>query len=142
MGCDIHLHIEIKLDNKWEHYSTPKIDRNYALFEKMAGVRSSGSISPICNPKGLPKDATLLTLLDYSTFRGYGHSASWLDENEIMILEDYIKDVLGKDLEHNILNIYFFGNSFTSKFRFPEETYYKDIMDRISSVRFVFWFDN
>ena len=39
MGCDIHAHFEIKVDGEWLHYSQANINRNYRLFEKMAGVR-------------------------------------------------------------------------------------------------------
>lgn len=27
MGCDIHLHIEVKINGAWEHYATPRVDR-------------------------------------------------------------------------------------------------------------------
>lgn len=41
MGCDIHLHIEIKMNGLWRHYSMPHIERDYCLFGVMAGVRGN-----------------------------------------------------------------------------------------------------
>ena len=41
MGCDIHLHAEIKVNGKWEHYAHPHIRRDYRLFAKMASVRNA-----------------------------------------------------------------------------------------------------
>ena len=34
MGTDMHLHIELKIDGRWEHWSAPRIDRNYEFFAK------------------------------------------------------------------------------------------------------------
>ncbi len=37
MGCDIHLHTEVKIANVWHRYGCPSVDRNYRVFAKMAG---------------------------------------------------------------------------------------------------------
>ena len=48
MGCDIHAHLEIKIDGKWLYYSPVNINRNYNVFAKTAGVRNyTGKIIPI-----------------------------------------------------------------------------------------------
>lgn len=39
MGCDIHLHQEVKINGEWHHYRLAEMPRNYEVFEKMAGVR-------------------------------------------------------------------------------------------------------
>jgi len=84
MGCDIHLHIEVLIDGKWEHYSAPCIWRDYPLFTKMAGVRDyDGSIAPISLPKGMPDNASLITVLEYKRIDSDGHSHSWLSLKEI-----------------------------------------------------------
>lgn len=62
MGCDIHLHTEVKINGVWHHMGAPSVPRNYRLFAKMAGVR--GIETPIAEPRGLPGDATLLTRRD------------------------------------------------------------------------------
>ena len=135
MGSDIHLHIEMKVDGKWEHYGCPKVDRDYRLFEKMAGVR--GNIeNAIHEPKGLPKDISILTELDYNGYESYWHSASWLDIKEVKELRQWLDSrggyMNGYDLEHNILKTYLFSNSLTCL----------DEFDSIEDMRLVFWFDN
>lgn len=32
MGCDLHLHAEIKVKDRWEHYSEMKTYRSYEMF--------------------------------------------------------------------------------------------------------------
>jgi len=146
MGCDIHLHIEIKVkgNNEWQHYNHPNgiyagsnSRRNYTLFAKMADVRNEDKeIEPICYPKGLPEDITLVTKLDHE--RDNFHHESWLNLEEIEKLEDwwnqqqwykrgdastYFEEYFG----------YLFGNGFC------EHTLK---INNLQDVRFVFWFDN
>jgi hypothetical protein len=129
MGCDIHLHVEIKISGVWHHYSCPHVNRNYELFERMAGVRGK-LIYAISPPKGLPSDISIVTALESE---GYGHSHSWLGAEEISRLDD------GKygDMEYDILHSYLFGNSFSGFWRYPN-----DRPAGIEDLRFVFWFDS
>jgi hypothetical protein len=148
MGCDIHLHIEIKLNNKWEHYACPRIERWYQLFAKMAGVRNyvESGVIPISLPKGIPEDVTSITKYDYERWDTDGHSHSWLNLKEIAELEDWLNQMKegnnpnNGDLEWDILHCYLFGNSFAALYKYPEET--KKYNPEITDVRFVFWFDN
>lgn len=137
MGCDIHLHIEVKIDKKWEHYSAPRVDRWYKLFEKMAGVRGDVA-NAIVAPKGLPDDVSTITALDYEHWAEDAHTPSWFNLSEIKKLTEWaeatntlVEDFV--DLEATILNCYLFGNCF---YMLPEG------VPAIEDVRFVFWFDN
>jgi len=144
MGCDIHLHVEIKVADKWEHYAAPNINRSYKLFEKMAGVRGF-LINAIIAPKGLPEDLNIITRKSADYWKVDGHSWSWLNLEEISILSDWLgelgkkeeRDFLKYDLEHSILHTYCEGNSFGGLFKYPDEK-----PEWIEDVRFVFWFDN
>jgi hypothetical protein len=144
MGCDIHLHVEVKIEGKWEHYHAPNISRSYKLFEKMAGVR--GEIkNAISSPKGLPDDLNIITRKSAEYWDVDGHSWSWLNLEEISILSDWLHDLGSKeekgflncDLEHSILHCYCEGNSFAGIIKYPDEK-----PEWIEDVRFVFWFDN
>jgi hypothetical protein len=137
MGCDIHGHIEIKLNGNWEHYSVLCIDRNYKLFEKMAGVRGlvKRAISP---PKGLPNDITPITKYDFEMWGEDAHTPSWLGAKEIERLidwgeENYLSSK--RDFEYETFG-YLFGNSFMI-LKYPRDT-----PKGLTDVRFVFWFDN
>lgn len=149
MGCDIHLHVEIKVkgDNLWHHYNHPYINRNYKLFAKMANVRNYdeyGPIEPISQPKGFPHDASLTTKFDYQERWGCdAHSASWLNAEEIQSLEEWYDKNLKKENDfHGFEAANRFGYLFGNTFHFPQykgtPTYPKNLED----VRFVFWFDN
>lgn len=61
MGCDIHLYIEHKntgdASSWWNFGSQFRLDRDYGLFARMAGVRNYGDeIKPIAELRGLPSD--------------------------------------------------------------------------------------
>jgi hypothetical protein len=55
MGCDIHMVLQKRQpDNTWKTVEKSLYsDRNYRLFEALAGVRGSDSV---WTPRGLPKD--------------------------------------------------------------------------------------
>ena len=91
MGCDIHLHQEIKVDGKWEHYRACNVPRDYRLFCKMAGVRSSSCHGepnePISTPRGVPGDISVVTKISLDRWSADGHSHSWLNAAEIAEVE-------------------------------------------------------
>ena len=144
MGCDIHAHFEVKINGKWEHYSTPNIHRNYALFEKMAGVR--GSISnAIAPPKGLPEDISLVTMIDANNwFDEIGaHNPSWLSSSEFKVLYNFHKALYDIDStkwwEVDMVQYgYLFDNGFEDFEPGNSDLYPKELED----FRLVFWFDN
>ena len=145
MGCDIHFHIEIKVDGIWHHYARPNIIRNYLLFSLLAGVRNSTNLTPISEPKGIPSNITRVTEIDLEYWSNDGHNHSWLSSDEIVILEErwgllakeYNIPWVDSDLEMVILSTYFFGNSFAGFKKHPE-----DNPKEVEDVRFIFWFDN
>ena len=145
MGCDIHLHIEVKINNEWRHWATPSIDRDYKLFAKMAGVRNCYEVEPIAEPKGMPTDCSFTTGFEHDRWGVDGHSHSWFGIEEIKQLAEYAEQELsqihgGRSLifEYDILKgSYLCGNSFAGLLKYPDD-YPKEIQD----VRFVFWFDN
>lgn len=144
MGCDIHLHTEVKINGQWLHYSNPSIDRNYALFAKMADVRNwqTSEIKPISYPKGLPDDCSFLTQLDSDKWDTDGHSHSWLSAAEIKVLFNFIDNREKEFFANGAWRFerqnfgYCFGNSWG---HFYEE---KEYFGLIEDIRFVFWFDN
>lgn len=143
MGCDIHLHTEVKIDGVWHHYSAPSIGRNYSIFAKMAGVRKDDPL-PIAQPRGVPSDATFLTRFDYEMEGADAHTPSWLGAKEIAELVGWIDETFPSTdhLDWESRNIgYFFGNSFEGFSKHPSD-YTGDIERGIEDVRWIFWFDN
>jgi hypothetical protein len=136
MGCDVHIHQEVKINGQWEHYRETRLPRDYAVFGKMAGVR--GSETPIAEPRGIPEDATRMTRFCCEHDGEDGHTHSWLGAEEIVQLEDFIKERLGNDkwrLEMDGWG-YLFGNCWGGFTKYPDER-----PQGVEDVRFVFWFD-
>ena len=141
MGCDIHLHTELKINGAWHHFTNPNMIRDYAVFAKMANVRNDGTIPPISVPKGVPSDISEITALDLAYGGNDGHSHSWLNKDEIMELDRWLRTecIVGRPWE---LASYwgFFFNTYWSAFGDSECKHY--IPQAIEDIRFVFWFDN
>lgn len=151
MGCDIHAHVELRYQGKWEHYAIPNIDRWYDLFGIMAGVRRE--VTPIVEPKGVPEDMSVITRLDWELWAEDAHTASWFNEDELDELQKWLDrqkkqaDKKGEkytgnqfDLESGVLGgTYMFGNSLTSFKHYNDINY---IPEGADAVRLVFWFDN
>lgn len=140
MGCDIHLHTEVKIDGKWHHYGAPNVPRSYRLFGLMAGVRND-EVEPIAAPRGLPDDISEVTALSAKRWGSGAHSHSWLSSEELAILDERwyalgMGRTLESDLEHHYFG-YLEGNSWAGFSRYPDER-----PKGIEDVRFVFWFDN
>lgn len=150
MGCDIHLHSEVKRNGKWMHHSEQKVERNYPLFAKMGEQsRNDSGIIPISKPKGIPEDATELTKMHVEKYGVDGHTHSWLNAKEISELHKFIKDPdnpkewfhgrYGDRLMWSHDNLpYFMGNHLSGFFDYPEDWGDTGIED----VRYVFFFDN
>lgn len=106
MGCDIHMYVERKYEDKWYNcdYFTPSISwkeadgpddskytrvpmyehRNYALFATLADVRNYGDTDYICEPKGFPDDASEYVNAEYEDWYGDAHSCSYLTLQELL----------------------------------------------------------
>ena len=135
MGCDIHLHIELKVDGEWQHWATPRVTRNYEVFAKMAGVRAlDDEITPISRPRGLPADVSLMTRAhaDYWERQGPGHNHSWLAKKELKELAEW-----GQTREWGQDGFWFereFGYLFGA-------CLYDELPEFVEDLRAVFWFD-
>lgn len=136
MGCDIHVHMEMRYKGEWVHHAAPRVERWYELFGILAGVRDS-SKAPIVEPKGFPEDASLTTRIEWES-EDYWHDPSWLNEEEIMRLEDWLEKQ-NKDLEFNVLRSFFYGNGYVGWKRYNEM---ESVPEGIDGVRMVFWFDS
>jgi hypothetical protein len=82
MGCDIHVIIEQQEYEKWWAFAELLLlNRNYAMFAALAGVRETEQrpAGPI-PPKGLPDG---LSFHARESFDQDTHSHSWLTHDEL-----------------------------------------------------------
>lgn len=105
MGCDIHEHVEYKSaeSSNWQHFCQPHIWRNYDLFALLAGVRNYDEIVPVAEPRGIPKDSSFDTVMEYTGGMGHNwreiewvmdydwHTPSWLTLTELKQVRQLLK---------------------------------------------------
>lgn len=114
MGCDIHFYVESRNwdDTRWVSRDKWQADtytdgddcdglwadgfyngRNYNLFAILANVRNGRGFAgcytgsgfrPMCEPRGLPEDVTLLVRHASDRYGVDGHSHSWLLLSELL----------------------------------------------------------
>ena len=104
MGCDIHPHVERRVNGKWEVLESdpPALKhRNYNTFAILAdvrngsgfaGIRTGGGFNPIAEPRGLPDDLSDELQGVKEERRAYedeprwfgDHSFTWLTLREIL----------------------------------------------------------
>ncbi len=130
MGCDIHLHVEVNIDGKWEHFHAPFIWRNYTLFAMMADVRNYEHIDPISKPRGFPEDISYISRKHFEMYERDYHSASWLSGEEYRKLANQYSEMVRKE-----------GNERYMGFELEEMKMDISIFD-YKDLRLVFWFDN
>lgn len=144
MGCDIHLHTEVKIDGVWHHYGVGNVNRNYEAFAKMAACGRRSDIAPLAPNRGIPRDATVLTKFDAAHWEGSSHSHSWLNAEEILAFHEWCEEQpWGRDKEHTwrdweVMNVgYFFDNTWYGVAKWPGND-----PEGVEDVRWIFWFDN
>ena len=138
MGCDIHLHVEVKIDGKWEHWSCPDVNRDYELFGWLADVRGDDPVAP---QKGIPDDATTLTKLHCEDWGVDGHSHSWLGTGEVAeVARRYEARGQQSSFERDTGIGYVPGYRKWSEEPDPAED--GPMATKIEDARIVFWFDN
>lgn len=142
MGCDIHAHVEVKINGEWHHYSALNLDRNYLAFAKMADVRNDGEVVPIAARRGIPDDATFLTKFDADHWGLDAHSHSWLTDEEVGVLAKFMNEEMKKyraewwNFEHH-----WFGYLFSNGYGYVKSRP-GDYPVGVEDARVIFWFDN
>jgi hypothetical protein len=153
MGCDIHFHTEIKVNGRWEHYSKPKIHRNYKFFTLIANVRNYSNeipnwITPFRTAENIfPNDLNLVTYLSLIKNNDI-HSIITYDSQQIHEFYTYMRENTllfpnkYKEDENLLLNFewqfigYLEGNSWDIV-SYPDEK-----PEWVEDVRWVIGFDN
>lgn len=140
MGCDIHLHQEIKIDEEWHHYGQPSIERHYSLFALMAGVRLDNP-KPVIEPKHiLPPDISIPTRVHLSMYEGDGHTYSWFSSDEIERFQAaYEKTIL---MDYHLKTDFYgtFGYLYSNGWKVYPSSRAAEL--GVQDSRWIFWFDN
>ncbi len=137
MGCDIHVCLEILIDNKWVMtanlpHGVRLKERDYNVFAALANVRNYNKI-PFLEPRGFPEDAADSTKYLYEQWGNDAHTPSFLSVEAAMTCL----------LTHG----YFVPNTERKVVALEQAAdYFLDLDldpgDDIAEYRIVFWFDN
>ncbi|MFG6661151.1 hypothetical protein [Sulfitobacter sp. 915] len=95
MGCDIHIYTERKSAEGYELVKGAKFIegpdpfdwRSYGMFGFLAGVRNYSAVTPIADPRGLPRDVSTEVAEEYETWSRDAHSASWISVSELVAFD-------------------------------------------------------
>lgn len=132
MGCDIHCFQEVKINGKWHCANQPRIDRNYELFEYMAGVRGdeNNAAFPV---RGLPDDLSEYVSIEADIWGDDAHAHSWITGDEVEQTHKWIRAQGWRNYWYSPFG-YLFGNGWADGDA-PRPVGYEE-------ARLVFWFDN
>lgn len=137
MGQNIHAHIEVKHNGVWEHFSAPRVVRDYKLYVLMGSNREVPGLKAIEGVEvGLPADASTITKcclqLDAALYgQGMVDTVRVLNADGIASLQEAYKAVRpdGCDLEEDVFHCYVAGNAICTHSGFEDS-------------RIIYWFDN
>lgn len=126
MGCDIHMHVEVRQGRRWRHFANPSITRNYTLFALLARCGRESHIAPVANNRGMPRDASVEARWQWTRDLRFGyHSPTWLSLHEAREAAERFMALDGR-------NMWLYFDDF--------DVMAIDAADE--DVRLVFWFDN
>lgn len=152
MGCDIHPYAERKTDNGWEKIEGlhPFDWRSYGMFGFLANVRNYSAVPPLSEPRDLPDDISDAVRAESESWKGDGHSHSWLSVAELSAF-NYDADMEDRRVSRRV-NGYIHGGCTCDPGEGENMTYRQflceDFFDDIKKLqdagagRIVFWFDN
>jgi len=137
MGCNIHGWLEVLAwpnseRSSWQGVHEIPYTRNYVFYAVLAGVRNYHRITPIASPKGIPKDAGMMSKAESEEDGPDGHTHSWLTYEELKNY-DWLQNI-GSFIIFDEIHIFF--KALLTEMRFLSGKYGDE------GVRIVFWFDN
>lgn len=148
MGCDIHVYLEKKADEKYNIWkqvklyrvspyshelevADPYVGRNYDLFSILAGVR--GWLKPLETPRGLPHDLSDGVEKEKAWWGEDSHTHTWYDLHELYLYRQIYRD------NEEFQCFVDFVDDIECYLRLAEKHYF-DL--RPGQYRVVMWFDN
>lgn len=142
MGTDMHLVVEIKVEDRWELYTYTQPSRYYDAFNKLAGVRGEPQGGVLGKP-GLPTDMSVSAKI----ISEHVHNQTSVRKDRTLDSDDICKFYEWWDRRNSPrlydfshlerwLHTYLFGNGFNFK-DFPRH----EIVDGVTDVRWVLFFD-
>ena len=156
MGCDIWVHLEKKVDekyNSWEEIALYRIDkythkleiappyegRNYGLFSLLAGIR--GWMDALVEPRGLPENMSREVEKAWKYSEDWCHTPTWYVLNELYLYRRLYKDFKGDEDDKEAYDSFvYFVDCIENYLELTQEWTYGDA--RPNEYRLIIWFDS
>lgn len=142
MGCDIHTHAEKQTNGEWVRLDfIPFCWRSYRLFAFLAGVRNYSKIKPISEPRGIPDDSNIKSIVDDDPEY---HSCSWLSVEELLNF-DYDQEIEDRRTYGFSSHSCEEGEGAETTYRELLGEYFFEDLEKLNSIgaeRIVFYFDS
>lgn len=142
MGCNAHVHIEVKKNEKWYHFAAPDVRRDYFVYAAMAGERLEDlpqciqkRICPAAESHEMPNDISEVTEICYKQDgEAYHlHNVSVITAEGLHRLQQNLNELnalpRSYDLEEDIFHTYVGGNTLAQHQGWDD-------------LRVILWFDN
>jgi hypothetical protein len=142
MAVTVTLHIEVKINGNWEHYTYPDVQQHPLLLDVLGRESPQARTAPIeFIHKGLPANITRLTRFNHEKQHKDAFGESWLDSRSIALIEQRFAEIdpagsSMRPLESSVYRAWLFGNTFGYVARFGGD----EIAPGLEDVRFVYWF--
>ena len=149
MGCDIHIVVEQRYEDKWvgitnsdavpyDAFNPNPSARDYRFFGALAGVRTNGP-----KPKGMPEDASDLAWLLAEGWDVDGHSHSYMSLKDFIstwlaVHDEKLPIIVKEKLERGTYSVEYdkLIRELSMHVCWGHES------EKIDDTRVVFWFDN
>jgi hypothetical protein len=160
MGCDIHGYIEVKSEwwDGYQDFADLHLNRNYAIFALLAGVRDYEEWGAVIKPKGFPLDSDnydywlwiaedsesgCCTLENAEKWVAQKHSI-WHpnDEKKIRVSSPdwHTASWLSKEELQKVINRY--EELVSEQYKLYQYYAILAVLQAIPDSRFLFWFDD
>ena len=142
MSISMELHIEVKINDKWEHYSNPPVRQDLNLFNEMGYPMEHGYGKRKVLSDALPDDLSYITKISIERMHGSIYFRGWLNFDKIIALDRWVDEFYNEfsGLESYILNgTYFFGGRFAGFKKYKEDNQWLYDLG-VQDIRFIYWF--
>ena len=133
MSRDIHMHMEIKIRGKWEHYRHSREPKDCRFHDHMMDRVTDLKFE-------VPEDLSQITMLNLKYWVGDAHHIGILGLEAIAEVEAWFNGLLAQGGIHNYDNKpfgYLLGMRWKSLVAYPSELPFE-----IEDARIIYWFDN
>ena len=154
MGCDIHLYVEVREQDRWLFDENIRLVRNYFLFlflnphsvsHRWNNKKEVEEIKPLSSNRGLPPDLSSKVQREVQRWEADGHSHSWFSLSEFLTFQHFKQVLDGEEVD--FLTYMRSEERYGYRVQWSWHEFYDyllklNVIYKPEDVRVIFWFDN